>query len=74
MIMFKIIETKLSNGLDYVIKNKNLIIFLYNMDWNGEIYAKGYYHDGVERKDYSYKPVYKQLSEDEFELIGFKEI
>lgn len=72
--MFKIIETKLSNGLDYVIKNKNLIIFLYNMDWNGEIYTKGYYHDGTQRKDYSYEPIYKEIGEDEFKIIGFKEI
>ena len=72
--MFEIIETRYTDGLDYIIKNKNLIIFLYNMDWNGKIYCKGYYHDGGERKGYSYKPIYKQTSEGAFELVGFEAI
>jgi hypothetical protein len=64
------------NGDEYIAQN-----------WNGEYYGKCYkraeycsqpHHtfpaEGWENKDIALKPIYKEIAEDEFELIGYEEI
>lgn len=56
------------------------------MDWNGEYYGKCYKRDksckhfggafpadGWENKDIALRPVYKEIAEDEYELVGYEE-
>ena len=40
---------------------------LWEQDWNGEIYIN-------EKIGKNYRPVYKQIDEDEFEVIGYEEV
>lgn len=40
---------------------------LWEKDWNGEIYSN-------EKTGKEYRPVYKQINEDEFEVIGYEEV
>ncbi len=49
--------------------------------WNGEEYLhcfevtnriNGIYHDSVDSKEYSVRPVYTKLDEDEYELTGYE--
>lgn len=52
------------------------------MDWNGERYGKCYKRaefggafpaEGWENKDIALRPIYKEVAEDEFEVIGYEE-
>lgn len=40
---------------------------LWTKDWNGEIYSN-------EKNGKEYRPVYKQIDEDEFEVVGYEEV
>jgi hypothetical protein len=40
---------------------------LWNKDWNGEIYSN-------QETGKEYRPVYRQIDEDEFEVIGYEEV
>ena len=57
------------------------------MDWNGERYGKCYKRaescqrfggafpaEGWENKDIALRPIYKEVAEDEFEVIGYQEV
>lgn len=53
------------------------------MDWNGERYGKCYkraYFGGAfaaedwENKDIALRPIYKEIGEDDFEVIGYEEV
>ena len=53
------------------------------MDWNGERYGKCYKRahfggtfpaEGWERRDIALRPIYKEVAEDEFEIIGYEEV
>jgi hypothetical protein len=77
--MLKIKERNVKNSIghevDYILENG---VELYSIDWNGEIYSQGYLRKDKfqlgENLNYSYRPVYKEIGEDEFELLGFEEI
>ena len=55
------------------------------MGWNGEYYSNCYKHapwcglnnaspaDGWENKSIALKPIYKEVGEDEFEIVGYEE-
>ena len=59
--MLRIKETNPTYGADYELENGDI---LYAMDWNGERYeiSNGTY----------WTPVYQEVDEDEFEIIGFE--
>lgn len=71
--MYEIIEY---NGNEYIA-----------MDWNGERYGKCYKRaeacnhfggvfpaEGWESKDIALRPIYKEVAEDDFEVIGYEEV
>lgn len=63
------LKAKYESGVDYTLENGTK---LYLMDWNGEIYTNGF--NNGSHTYLGYRPVYKEISEDEFEIIGFEEI
>ena len=53
------------------------------MDWNGERYGRCYKRaafggafpdEGWDDKNIALRPIYKEVAEDEFEVIGYKEV
>ena len=57
------------------------------MDWNGERYCSCYKRaesckhfggafpaEGWENKDIALRPIYKEVADDEFEIIGYEEV
>ena len=53
------------------------------MDWNGERYIHCYKRaefggtfpaEGWENKDIALRPIYKEVADDEFEVIGYEEV
>lgn len=52
---------RVGHTFDYELENGEL---LHPTEWNGEYYET---ETGI------YRPVYKQIDEDEFEIIGFEE-
>lgn len=50
---------------DYKLNNGT---YLHESEWNGEVYTV---KQGKEEK--IYKPVYKEITEDQFDIIGFEE-
>ena len=64
------IKNELGHEIDYVLENG---VELYSQDWNGEIYAKGYDRKNHKDTEYYYRPVYKELENEDFEIIGFEE-
>lgn len=55
---------------DYELENG---ILLFDSDWNGEIYREGFDPKTKKNNGRYYRPVYKEVDEDEFEIIGFEE-
>ena len=73
--MLAIIGNNLQNSdIDFVIKDKDTEIYLFRMDWNGEVYGNGctYNEDkGIyENVDKEYEPVYEEMF-GEYEIVGF---
>ena len=62
--------TRVGYLVDYELENG---ILLYDTDWNGEIYTEGFDPVTEKNNSRSYKPVYKEIEEDQFEIIGFEE-
>lgn len=66
--MKKIKETNCKYKVDYVLEDGTE---LYEADWNGEIYSNGWKNGKDTNR--TYEPVYEQVEEDEYEIIGFEE-
>ena len=67
------VKNNLGNYIEYVLENG---IELYLIDWNGEVYLNGYLRKDKqgENTGYRYKPVYKEVGENQFILLGFEEL
>lgn len=70
MLIIKNNSSAIYDGVDFELENG---ILLFTNDWNGEIYGTGFNPRTKENDGNHYKPVYKEISEDEFEIIGFEE-
>jgi hypothetical protein len=81
----KILEANYKN-VDYILEDDNTrLIALYSVDWNGEIYTKGYYinldqanseYININDRDetyFRYRPLYVKINE-EYVITNFKEI
>lgn len=55
---------------DYELENG---ILLFDTDWNGEIYTEGFDPKTEKSNGRRYSPVYKEVDEEQFEIIGFEE-
>ena len=54
--------------VDYVLEDGTE---LYETDWNGEIYGNGWKDEKDTNR--TYKPIYKEIAEDEYKIVGFEE-
>ena len=73
--MLAIIGNNLQNSdIDFVIKDEDKEVYLFRMDWNGEVYGNGctYNEDkGIyENIGKEYEPVYDECF-GEYEIVGF---
>ena len=57
------------NKVEYALENG---ILLFEEDWNGEGYRKGFDVKTEKVVKNCYKPIYKEIEPDNFEIIGFK--
>lgn len=57
--------------VDYKLENG---VLLYDMDWNGERYNEGFDPRLVRNTGMAYLPIYVEVAEDEFEIVGFEEM
>lgn len=62
---------RVGHMVDFELENG---VALFKEDWNGEYYSNGFDLEKEIETNYDYIPVYKEVAEDEFEIIGFKEI
>lgn len=71
--MLKIKKENINTDIEYQLEND---VYLFKVDWNGECYLTGATDVIVGYKDNNrrYDPAYKEVAEDEFEIIGFEEI
>lgn len=76
--MLKIKKENINTDIEYQLEND---VYLFNVDWNGECYLTGATETeatdvmaGYKDNNRRYDPVYKEVAEDEFEIIGFEEI
>ena len=60
-----------SSTADYELENG---VLLFSKDWNGEIYGNGFDKENKIETNKEYKPIYKEIAKEEFEIIGFEEL
>lgn len=71
MLTIKNNSSAIYDQVDFELSNG---ILLFSQDWNGEEYGTGFDPRTKRNDGKRYKPIYQEIGNDQFDIIGFDEL